>query len=157
MQILWNVEGTWKWNTMELHIETRQGVFSDFQFYVGGHLLDSISLENAFGTDNERNDRRGENMGPETKACQCVVDKYPRMKNRGHDEKDDDRSAQIAVPEKFKVLGCIFNQAVTMQDSLEERMQRTNKAWWMDVKIDRSNHVPWRKCRKLEDQVYSVF
>ena len=44
--------------------------------------------------------------------------------------------------EKFKIPGCTFKQAGRTQDSQELRMQTANKAWWRDVKIDRSKDVP---------------
>ena len=46
--------------------------------------------------------------------------------------------------EKVKILEYIFNQSGIMQDSLEERMQGANNAWWRDVKIYRSKDAPWR-------------
>ena len=65
---------------------------------------------------------------------------------------------QLPFEEKFKILGHIFNQAGRTQDSLEERMQSANKAWWRDVKIYRSKDVPWRvKCMVMLEHVYSVF
>ena len=45
-----------------------------------------------------------------------------------------------------------------MQDSLEERMQSANKAWWRNVKICRCKDVQCRvKCWRMVDPVYSVF
>ena len=37
-------------------------------------------------------------------------------------------------------------------------MQHARKAWWRDVKIHRSQNVPWRaKCSRMMEHVYSVF
>ena len=45
--------------------------------------------------------------------------------------------------EHFLILVYIFNPAGKMQESLEERMQSANKAWWRDAKIYQSKDVPW--------------
>ena len=37
---------------------------------------------------------------------------------------------------------------------LEEMMQNAHKAWWRDVKIHRSEDVPWRvKCRRMVEHI----
>ena len=69
------------------------------------------------------------------------------------------RTGQHRIPfeEHFKILGFSFNQAEKTQDSLEERKQNANKAWWRDVKLYRSEAVPWRvKCRRRVEHVCSV-
>ena len=47
------------------------------------------------------------------------------------------RSGQHNMPfeKSFKFLGYRFTQDGRTQESLEERMQSANKAWWRDVKI----------------------
>ena len=38
----------------------------------------------------------------------------------------------ITICTRTKILGYSFNQAGKTQDCLEERMQQTNKAWWVE-------------------------
>ena len=81
------------------------------------------------------------------------------------DEKMDDmttrtrtRLHKLPFEKKFKTLGYTFNQTRRTQDSFEERMQSANKAWWRDVKMYRSEYVPWRiTCRRSVEHVNSVF
>ena len=51
-----------------------------------------------------------------------------------------------------------FNSEGKVQDSLEERMESANKAWWRDATIYRSEDAPWRiTCRRMVDQVRILF
>ena len=44
----------------------------------------------------------------------------------------------------------IFKPAAKSQESLEERMQKANKAWLRDARIYRCKDVPWRtKCKNM--------
>ena len=59
---------------------------------------------------------------------------------------------------KLQKLRYIFNPASKSQESLEELMQNTNKAWWRDARVYRSKDVPRRvKCKRMVEPVYSVF
>ena len=82
------------------------------------------------------------------------------QQKRGHDDQDW-KLRSNSHSKKIKFLGYIFNPAGKMQDSLDERMQSANKAWWRDVKIDRSKVVPWRiknaTERWIKSTAYSVF
>ena len=81
------------------------------------------------------------------------------------DEKMDDmttrtrtRLHKLPFEKKVKTLGYTFNQTRRTQDSFEERMQSANNAWWRDVKMYRSECVPWRiTCRRSVEHVNSVF
>ena len=43
-----------------------------------------------------------------------------------------------------KVSRFLVTQVGRTQDCLEERMRNADKAWWRNVKIYRSEDVPWR-------------
>ena len=47
---------------------------SNLQFYVGGHLLEALSLKDVLGADDDGLDRGGGEVGP--RACKFVVDKH---------------------------------------------------------------------------------
>ena len=50
-----------------------------------------------------------------------------------------------------------MNRQRKAHEGIEERMQSANKAWWKDVKLDRSKDVPWRvKCRGMVEHVNSI-
>ena len=60
--------------------------------------------------------------------------------------------------DNFKVLGFTLNRQGKTQDSLEERIENANEAWWRDATFYRSKDIPWRvKCRRMVKHVYSVF
>ena len=59
--------------------------------------------------------------------------------------------------DKFTILDYIFNHEGKMQESLDERMQTANQAWWSDVKIHKSKDVARVKYIRVVDQVDGVF
>ena len=81
--------------------------------------------------------------------------------NGGYVPQDEDRGAQVAVREKFKIIGYTLGPAGTMQDSLEERLQSANKLGWRDAKIHKSKDVPcsvfgsehWSWSRAISDTI----
>ena len=51
-----------------------------------------------------------------------------------------------------------MNRQGKAHEGIEQRELTANKAWWKDVKIYRSNDVPWRvKCRRMVEHVFCVF
>ena len=85
--------------------------------------------------------------------------------NTYDDEKMDDKKIWTTTglhklpfeKKKFWILGYAFNQAGRTQDSLKDRTQSANKAWWRDAKIYRSKDVPWRvKCKRMVEHVWCI-
>ena len=94
-----------------------------------------------------------------TQVSEPVVGEYLCQRGAsGSGGQDSCRQHWLPFVDRFKMLGQNFHRAGKMQDSLEERMQSANKAWWRNVKICRCKDVQWRvKCRRMVDPVYSVF
>ena len=133
----------------------QEGEHQICSFYVGGELLDSVSLKDAPGADDEGLDRGSGEVGFGAKIASLW---WPSISadDRMDDMKSWTRTRLHKLPfeKKFKILGHTFDQARRTQDSLEERMQSENTAWWRDVKSYRSNDVPWRiKCRRMVEQI----
>ena len=105
-------------------------ISSDMYFFVGGQLLDSISVEDALGADDEGIDRTGGEIGPGTQNQQvCGGQALMLFENREY-MLIRTRTGLHNLPSenKFKILGYTFNQAWKMQDSLEERMQSAKQS-----------------------------
>ena len=66
------------------------------------------------------------------------------------------RCHKFPFEEKFKIQGYALNRQGKSQDSIEERMQSANNAFWQDILKNSSKDVPW-KCQRLADHVYAVF
>ena len=115
---------------------------------VTGFYLNRMEL----GADDERHGGRRQQMRLRTQVSEPVVDEYLCQRGAsgsGH---------RLPFVDRFKMRVKTSHREGKIQDSLEERMQGANEAWWRDVKICRCKDVQWRvKCRRMVDQVYSVF
>ena len=92
-------------------------------------------------------------MGHGTENNEYVLDEHVRKRGTGKT-----RSIRRQVHTSCFLQKKVKNREGKMQDALDETIQNADKAWWRDVKIFGSKDVPWRvKCRRVVDQVYSLF
>ena len=114
---------------------------SNLQLQVGVQLLDSTSFKDALGADGEGLDRGSGEVGTGAQAGLWWTSTCADERMDDTETRTETGLHKLPFEKKFKILGYTSNQAGRTQDSLEERMHRSNKAWWRDVKIYRSKDV----------------
>ena len=119
-----------KWDVCNLHNSTLRGEHQICSFFVGGQALDSFSLKDAPGADDELVGRSG-GVGPGSRRASLW------WTSTWADERVDDIKIRTETGLHKLPFSSLytFNQAGRTQDSLNK---------WRDVKIYRSKDVPWR-------------